>query len=96
MFRGEPGDLVFGLVSPGALLLVIPGFTGPLAVGPSLNLQPVGTLDASGELTVPLTAGALPDGIEFIARYVQPLFAATDGELILGAPTALVILDEAF
>lgn len=96
VIRGAEGDFVFGIVSPFPLYLDLPGFTGPLAVGVPFNLQAVGALPASGEVSIDLTTTPLPEGTDFLVRYLQPLFASSGGEFILGAPTALVILDESF
>lgn len=96
VFTGVEGDFVFGLASPNPMYLDVPGFTGPLAVGAPFNLQPVDFLPASGELALELSIDDLPDGFDFLVRFLQPLFVTAEGEFVLGAPTALVVLDETF
>lgn len=95
-FRGEPDDFVFGLAAAKPLLLDLPGFIGPLAVNAPFLTVPIGTLPASGESTIGLTAGTLPPGIDFFARYLQALHVTPGLDFYLSAPTVLVVLDDAF
>lgn len=95
-FRGDEGDFVIGLASTSPLLLDVPGFQGPLAANAPWVVQPVGFLPASGEVSLGLTVGALPGGVDFFVRYLQAIHVTPALEYHLSAPTALVVLDDAF
>lgn len=94
VFRGVPGDLVFGLLSPAPDLLELLDVVGPLAVGPPLVFAAVGTLPAGGEVTIEFTAGGLHPGADFAVRYLQALHVTPASDYYLSAPTALVVLDD--
>lgn len=91
---GPAGDFVFGIASPLAGLLPLPGFSGPLTTGVPFNLHSIGFLPASGTTELMIGTEDLGAGIEFLVRYVQPLVVSPSLEFVLGAPTTLVVLDD--
>ncbi|QDU83950.1 hypothetical protein Pla163_10510 [Planctomycetes bacterium Pla163] len=97
VYFGEPGDLVFLLVSGGGA----PGvFVEPfLAVThldpPSLVITPRGSLDGTGLLVQDLVAPRLVPGAQALGVTAQALFVDPLGGLFLSGPTHVVLLDAA-
>lgn len=91
--QGEPGDATVVLAAWEADFF-------ELAFG-TLSLQPqvvalLGTLPASGELTLQVTAPELGPGVEGLLLVAQPWFQPAVGSKLLGAPSATVLLDAQF
>ena len=95
IFRGQPGDAVFALVSASQGSAWLPAFLGTLLLG---NFQPVpmGTIPPTEVLIAPLTIGFLSPGVEAATVYLQMGVLDAGGAPLLGGNSAVVILDETF
>ena len=94
-FDGLGGDLVFLVASP-ILGGAVPILSGPIAlhVGVPFLLLPLGTVPASGSLTVPLSAPSLPPGVESAHWFLQSAGLA-GGMTFDAGPSILTVLDPA-
>jgi hypothetical protein len=97
VYVGEPGDLVFLLVSgSGAPGVFVEPF---LAVAhldpPSLVVTPRGSLNGSGLLAQDLVAPRLVPGVQALGVTAQALFVDPLGGPFLSGPTHVVLLDAA-
>jgi hypothetical protein len=89
---GTPGSAAALLLSLDSTAKPIPHLSGALGVGGSPLVLAIGTLPASGSLTL---QGTVPElGVEGLAMFLQPAaFAAGVGHVVLGRPASLVFLD---
>jgi hypothetical protein len=88
-----PGELVFGLASPGAGYLPLDVFDGVLLCQPTALVIPLGTAPATGELSFPVGTPPPPPGIGAVVHYLQVAVLTTGGAIKLGSGAALVILE---
>lgn len=95
---GEPGDLVrvYLSITPGV------GLTHPLLDVPLLLHRPwirlsLGTLPASGTLSMSVPLGDLGPGVQAVPLYIQAVFFDVNlGRFVSSEPTSIVALDSAF
>jgi hypothetical protein len=95
-FRGQPGDHVILVHSVGARFEHYPPFLGVVLYGLGSRRFSMGIVPGTGVLTVPLTIPELGPGVDDRLRHMQALFVDTAGQVTLGSPAELVLLDAAF
>ncbi|MEM7309511.1 MAG: hypothetical protein AAF682_22725 [Planctomycetota bacterium] len=93
---GPAGEQLFlGIADSPAALFFVP-LGGPLLLGPSFSVLPLGALDASGQLAVSLPLPTLPAGMEAGRFYGQLATASATGEVRVGSAATVVLLDDSF
>lgn len=95
-FRGEIGDRVILVTSARTQWSYEPLFSGVVLYGPGVRRFPMGTIGASGALTVNFTAPTLPAGVEATLLHMQAVCVDTNGSPRLSGPVTEVFFDSAF
>ena len=95
-FTGQPGDHVALLLSRTVGATFVPAQSGVVLVAPPYRTLQLGTVPASGALTVQLPMPDLGAGIDAIRLFAQSSFTDAGGSSVLGSPATLVVLDRAF
>lgn len=98
IFQGTPSESVSLYLSDatrfrfrsGARGVLVPGSGGPQPI-----LQ-IGTIPPSGTITEPWTIPDLGPGVQARRVILQPAFTSSTGQVTLGTPQAIVLLDQAF
>jgi len=93
--EGVAGESAFVHDTPTPLPIASPLFVGPLYTPVPLQILGPLAIPGSGSLAVGLTIGDLAGWRESLALYSQGLFVAGGGDNTAGAPSAVVVLDEA-
>lgn len=96
VIEGQPGDVValaFAL-QPDAFFFSL--IRAPLLVGTQFVGIPVGTVAATGTLTLPSTAPTLASGVDFERYYVQVLALRNQSSILGGTGRAVTVLDSSF
>ena len=98
-FVGDAGDLVFVAVAaaPRSVATTPGSLVGPLLLESPLSIVPFGTLPASGQLSDSFPVPDISAGAAVRSFYMQGLFVnVLSGELALGSPTQVQLLDSSF
>ena len=93
-YQGEPGETLLALDSPGPAPVPVPLVLGVLFPGPPVAATPGGIVPAGGQLDVQTNVGAVGAGASHLVRIVQPAFLGPAGGVVLGTPSALLVLDD--
>jgi hypothetical protein len=93
---GNPGDYAVLTLSPKADFRPVASKQGVLLLGGKPSLKPLGTIPASGVLSVTLDGFALPAGWDGRTLELQAWAVAPDGPGVLSAAATIAIVDPAF
>lgn len=93
---GTPGDTIFLAVSSQTRFAFDPFYSGVFLFGPAARRSSFGLVPGSGVLNVSIPVGTLPSGAQSAVRYLQVLARDPSGQLRLGSPAILTVLDPAF
>ena len=72
--------------------VLVPGAAGVLLTHSNATILLVGPVGPAGDLTVPVTVGNLPAGIDSIRVQTQAAYGDAQGVVTLGANSELVVL----
>ncbi|MBK7876194.1 MAG: hypothetical protein IPJ77_10635 [Planctomycetes bacterium] len=93
---GTPGDTIFLAVSGQTRAVFDPLFSGVFLFGPAARRSSFGIVPGSGVLSVSIPVGTLPSGAQSVERFLQVLARNPAGQLRLGDPAFVTVLDPAF
>ncbi|MEO0652111.1 MAG: hypothetical protein AAFZ65_15665, partial [Planctomycetota bacterium] len=93
-FRGQPNELVFLGLALDAAQLDLPNAVGPLALGPTATVLPLGNADATGVLTFEFTS-PLPPGLG-LQLFLQAASTGSGDGTVLSTPRTTVLLGNGF
>lgn len=94
--QGTPGDVIFLAVSSQTRFAFDPFYSGVFLFGPAARRSSFGVVPGSGTLNVSIPVGTLPAGAQSVVRYLQVLARDSSGQLRLGSPAFVTILDPSF
>jgi hypothetical protein len=94
--QGTPGDVVFLGFSTQTRFAFDPFYSGVFLFGPSARRASFGMIPGSGVLDVSIPVGSLPLGAQAAERFLQVLARDPLGQLRLGSPAWVTLLDPAF
>lgn len=97
-YSGEPGDLVVAVFSLGQSPAVfLPDVVGPGFIANPAFFLTIGVLGASGQATFQLVnSGILDPGFSGIPLFKQAVHADAGGDLWIGSPSVLLLLNPPF
>lgn len=96
-YYGRAGDLVLQMQSSSTEAVYRKAWRGVLVIPRPIVLSMVGTIPASGVLSIPHVEGSLPPSVEGRLIHRQTLFRSPPGgAAFLSNPSALVVLDSSF
>ena len=93
IFRGQPGDQAFALLSLEQGFAWMPPLLGVQVIG-SYQVFPMGQIGATGVLVAPVAVGNIHPAAEALTVYLQMGAIDQNGEPFLGGNSAVVILDQ--
>ncbi|MBI5363323.1 MAG: hypothetical protein HZA53_09095 [Planctomycetes bacterium] len=94
--QGTPGDVIFLAVSGQTRFAFDPFYSGVFLFGPAARRSSFGVVPGSGTLGVSIPVGTLPGGAQSAVRYLQVLARDPSGQLRLGSPAVVTLLDPSF
>jgi hypothetical protein len=95
--EGVPGDLAALQISSLPVWQLNLARNGVRTIDPSASRRfLLGTIPASGTLQVNLPIGDLGPGVDALNRYLQLVCLDSSGQMALGSPAALVLLDQQY
>jgi hypothetical protein len=92
--EGAPNHATFLVIGFSPTHVIAPELAGSLVVNPN-TIVALGSMPPAGSITLSTHAPTMPVGVEAGIVYLQPITQdMTSGQATLGAPSALVILDQ--
>jgi hypothetical protein len=97
-FTGQPGDLAGLFLAANTNSLFVPAMKGQwlLSIMPMPLFIYVGVLPGSGTLSWPTVIPDMGPGFDAAMVYIQSIYTDGTGEITLGSPRTLVMLDESY
>lgn len=93
---GTPGDVIFLAVSSQSRFVFDPFYSGVFLFGPAARRSSFGVVPGSGVLNVSISVGTLPVGAQSAVRHLQVFARDPSGQLRLGSPAIVTVLDPSF
>jgi hypothetical protein len=92
---GPPGAPAFLALGEAPLELLVPSLSGAILVAPPYLVLPLGILDGAGSLSIHLPLLDLPPGIQAEHDFGQVGYVTSAGGVVLGAPSAVTVIEPA-